>query len=142
MAIREHPPLGSLLMCDFNQGFRKPEMIKRRLVAVISPKIKDRPGLCTVVSLSLTPPDPALAFHCQIDIRPHLPPHLNSDGIWVKGDMVYAVGLHRLDFVRFDKNRDGTRNYYYHTLSTDNIRKIRHCLLHSIGLSTLTKHLT
>ncbi|MEQ9178418.1 MAG: type II toxin-antitoxin system PemK/MazF family toxin, partial [Nitratireductor sp.] len=34
-------------MCDFNTGFRVPEMVKRRPVVVISPKIKARPRLCT-----------------------------------------------------------------------------------------------
>lgn len=58
MAIREHPPLGTLLLCDFGSGFKPPEMVKRRLVVVISPRIKARPGLCTVVALSTTLPKP------------------------------------------------------------------------------------
>ena len=64
MAIREHPPTGSILMCDFNAGFREPEMVKRRPVVVISPKIRARPGLCTVVALSTTVPAPVMDYHC------------------------------------------------------------------------------
>jgi uncharacterized protein YifN (PemK superfamily) len=133
--------MGSLLLCNFDQGFRAPEMVKRRLVAVVSPRMKGRPGLCTVVSLSTTPPNPVLGFHCQIDIRPMLPLPLASDGIWVKGDMVYAVGLHRLDFLRTGKDRDGSRLYYFNTLSHENMTRIRHCLLHGLGMAALTRHL-
>lgn len=93
MPIKEHPFVGSILLCDFNSGFREPEMVKRRPVVVLSPKIAARPGLCTVVALSETEPHPRLPYHCQIDIRPKLPDGFNSDGVWVKGDMIYAVGF-------------------------------------------------
>ena len=85
MTIREHPPAGSILMCDFTSGFRPPEMVKVRPVVVISPKIAARPGLCTIVALSTTAPDPVMPYHCQIDIRPRLPDWMQSDGVWVKG---------------------------------------------------------
>src|SRR3546814_14006270 len=42
MPIREHPVTGTILTCDFNVGFTQPEMIKRRPVVVISPKIANR----------------------------------------------------------------------------------------------------
>lgn len=128
-------------MCDFNSGFREPEMVKHRLVAVISPKIEARPGLCTVVALSTTAPETPMPYHCQIDIRPKLPEHYESDGVWVKGDMVYAVGFHRLDFVRVAKDRMGKRIYYLTPLSDSSIKAIRQCVLRSMGLSALTKHL-
>jgi mRNA interferase MazF len=142
MPIREHPELGTVLMCDFNQGFCAPEMVKRRPVVVISPKISNRYGLCTIVCLSNTAPDPVMPYHCQIDIRPMLPaPRWQSDGVWVKGDMIYAVALHRLDFFRMNKDANGTRKYIFEPLSDYNIKKIRNCVLRSMGLSSLTKHL-
>jgi len=141
MAITEHPPTGSLLMCDFTQGFRPPEMIKHRLVVVLSPKIRGRPGLCTVVALSTTPPIPEMPYHCTIDIRPRLPAHFQSDGIWVKGDMIYAAGFHRLDFIRRGKDATGKRLYYNHLISREDMNRIRACVLSGIGLSNLTKHL-
>ena len=140
MAIREHPLVGAILMCDFNAGFREPEMVKRRAVVVLSPKIAARPGLCTVVALSTTPPKPVQAYHCQIDIDPPLPDPMSSRGIWVKGDMIYAVGFHRLDFIRTGTVR-GTRTYRYDPLSADLVKKIRECVLCGLGMSTLTKHL-
>lgn len=141
MAIREHPPPSSILMCDFSAGFRLPEMVKRRPVVVLSPKIRARPGLCTVVALSTSPPDPVMSYHCQVDFDPPLPDWMVSHGVWVKGDMVAAVGFHRLDFISFGKSKSGKRRYYYSTLSPQNLKKIRSCVLHGIGLSSLTKYL-
>ncbi|MBX9683919.1 MAG: type II toxin-antitoxin system PemK/MazF family toxin [Hyphomicrobium sp.] len=141
MPIKEHPPTGTILMCNFNSGFVEPEMVKRRPVVVLSPKIAARPGLCTVVALSTTEPRPALPYHCQIDILPELPAGFKSKGIWVKGDMINAVGLHRLDFIRTGSTANGKRTYHYQPLSDANIKRIRGCVLAAIGLSTLTKHL-
>ncbi len=141
MPIKEHPFIGSILLCDFDSGFREPEMVKKRPVVVLSPKIAARPGLCTVVALSDTEPQPRLPYHCQIDIRPQLPDGFNSDGVWVKGDMIYAVGFHRLDLIRLGKTESGKRMYYFEPLSNENIKKIRECVLKALGLSGLTKHL-
>jgi mRNA interferase MazF len=141
MAIKEHPRIGTVLMCDFNGGFRAPEMVKRRPVVVLSPKMSARPGLCTVVARSTTPLYPVQAFHCQIDIEPPLPAPLLSKGIWVKGDMLYAVGFHRLDFIRTGIAQ-GVRTYRYDPLSSEIIKKIRGCVLSGLGMSILTKHLS
>lgn len=140
MAIREHPLTGSILLCDF-RGFSEPEMVKRRPVVVLSPKIAARPGLCTVVALSSKAPVPVLGYHCQIDIKPPLPDDYVSTGVWVKGDMIYSVGFRRLDFIRIGKTNSGKRQYYYSTVSRDDIKRIRECVLKGLGLSVLTKHL-
>ncbi|MFH1159257.1 MAG: type II toxin-antitoxin system PemK/MazF family toxin [Pseudomonadota bacterium] len=118
MSISAHVEKGALLWCDFNSGFKEPEMIKRRLVVAISPKIKARPNLCTVVALSTTPPDPIMPYHAQIDIHPPLPKRLQSNGVWVKGDMVYAVGFHRLELIR-TRGKYGERAYYFNRLTSD-----------------------
>lgn len=141
MAIREHPRPGTVLLCDFNLGFKQPEMVKTRPVVVLSPKIAARPFLCTVVALSTNPPDHVMPYHRQIDIRPELPGRWRSDGVWVKGDMVNAVGFHRLDLFRLGKDREGKRTYLLTPLSEENLKTIRTCVLHGMGLSTLTKHL-
>ncbi len=116
-------------------------MVKRRCVVVLSPKIAARPGLCTVVALSGTEPDPVLPYHCQIDIRPKLPTRWSSDGVWVKGDMINSVGFHRLDLIVTGKSNSGKRQYYYHVLSNEQIKEIRCCVLRGIGLTALTTHL-
>lgn len=97
MAISDHPAIGSILLCDFNTGFKAPEMVKRRPVVVISPKIRSRAGLCTVVALSTKDPQPVMSYHCRLKIEPILPEPWNSESMWIKGDMVYAAGFHRLD---------------------------------------------
>ena len=94
--LTEHPPRGSIIRCDFSQGFSEPEMVKNRPVIVLTPRIKDRPGLCTVAALSGTPPEKVMPCHAQTDIMPVLPTPFESKGIWVKGDMVNAVSYIRL----------------------------------------------
>lgn len=141
MAITEHPHKGSVLLCDFDQGFQVPEMAKLRPVVVLSPNIKARPGLCTVVCLSTTPPDPIMDYHATLNIAPKLPLPYQSDGVWIKGDMIYSVGFHRLNFIRAGKQIDGKRLYYYHTLSEDQLTLVKSCVLRGMGLSRLTKHL-
>jgi len=141
MAIREHPKIGTILMCDYDTGFMPPEMVKRRPVVVISPKIAARPGLCTVVPLSTTAPNPVLQFHCQIDLPDQAPDWLDRNGVWVKADMMAAVALSRLDFIRLPKRRRGKREYCFSTVSDDNIKKIRASVLAGLGLAHLTKSL-
>lgn len=140
MPIKEHPVTGTVLLCDFEAGFKEPEMTKRRPVVVLSPKIAARPNLCTVVSLSTTPPAPILAYHCKIEV-PGLPAPWDGRETWVKGDMIYAVGFHRLDFFRLGKDARGKRQYLYKPLSNEAISEIRACVLKGLGLSLLTKHL-
>ena len=141
MPITEHPPLGTILICDFSAGFKVPEMVKRRPVVVISPKIAARAQLCTVVALSTTDPVPRMRFHFQLRVWPLLPKPWDNDFMWVKGDMVYSVGFHRLDLIRMGKRPDGKRNYVTRCLTDDQIREVRRCLLRSLALSDLTKHL-
>ncbi|WP_198669160.1 type II toxin-antitoxin system PemK/MazF family toxin [Elioraea thermophila] len=47
---------GTILLCDDDTGFRPPEMVKRRPVVVVSPRLPHRDGLATVVPLSTTAP--------------------------------------------------------------------------------------
>jgi mRNA interferase MazF len=141
MAINEHPLVGAVVLCDFNSGFRVPEMVKRRPAIVLSPKIFGRPGLCTVVALSTDPPDPVMPYHKQINLDPLLPAPWDSEGVWVKGDMINAVGFHRLDLVRLGKDRSGKRKYLLTPQCSENIKIVRKCVLTAIGLSVLTKHL-
>jgi len=140
MAIREHPKKGSILLCDFSEGFKRPEMIKKRPVIVLSPKIKARPNLCTVVSLSTTAPNPIMPYHAQIDIFPPLPEYYASNNLWIKGDMVNAVGFHRLHLIGTGRGSNNQRIYYYDSLSPQQMEVVIHCVLRAMGLSFLTKH--
>ncbi|MBM3547893.1 MAG: type II toxin-antitoxin system PemK/MazF family toxin [Alphaproteobacteria bacterium] len=139
MPIDFHPKIGSILLCDFNSGFKEPEMVKRRPVLVISPAISTRPKLCTVVSISTETPHKVLPFHHLLQVT--LPDHWHLGPNWIKGDMIYAVGFHRLDLIRKGKDEFGKRVYYMDTVSDDQLKEIRKCVLSSMGLSALTKHL-
>jgi mRNA interferase MazF len=141
MPIREHPSPGTILVCHFDGTFKEPEMVKTRCVIILSPKIVRRAALCTVVCLSETTPDPVQQYHAQIDIRPRLPSPWNSDNIWIKGDMIYSVGFHRLDLIRLGKDRAGNRIYRVDVISEVQMKTAKSCVLKGLGLSTLTKHM-
>ena len=141
MPIKEHPDKGSVVMCDFTNGFQNPEMDKKRPVIILSPKIISRYHLCTIVPLSTTPPNPIMSYHAQIDLLPTLPSHFDSTNLWIKGDMVNAVGFHRLDLIRCGKKLNGDRKYYYNILSKQQLKLVQTCVLRGMGLSTLTKFL-
>jgi uncharacterized protein YifN (PemK superfamily) len=49
MAVRYHPTCGSIVTVSFEPGFTPPEMVKRRLAVGLSPAMKARVGLCTVM---------------------------------------------------------------------------------------------
>ncbi|MFK7866741.1 MAG: type II toxin-antitoxin system PemK/MazF family toxin [Alphaproteobacteria bacterium] len=141
MSIPYHPERGSIVECDFTHGFVNPEMNKKRAVIVLTPKIKSRHNLCTVVALSTTKPEKIMPYHCQIDITPPLPDRYKSIGVWVKGDMVNTVGFHRLDLIRVKKDINGKRIYYTNCFNEETMRKIYTCVLHGMGLSRIIKSL-
>jgi len=141
MGIRQHPEIGTILLCDFAPGFKEPEMVKRRPVVVISPRISDRPGLCTIVCLSLTAPAPPMPYHFLLTKIPPLPRPWVSQNIWVKGDMVYAVSFERLNFLVWGEGPVGRRTEAVGTVGHENLKEIRKCVLRGLGLSVLTKHL-
>lgn len=143
MALTYHPVQGSLVMVNFEPGFVAPEMVKRRLAVVLSPAIQNRVGLCTVVPLSTTPPKAGkeMPYHCEIDVSFQMPPEWGNVTRWLKGDMVCAVGWHRVDLLRLPKDRNGKRVYQTTPLPPKDFQKVRHCVLHGLGMSTLTIHL-
>jgi uncharacterized protein YifN (PemK superfamily) len=140
MSIEFHPPRGSIVTVDYGKGFKNPEMDKTRLAVVLSPEIKARVKLVTVVPLSLTEPETILPFHKQIEIPFELPKWGNQPR-WIKGDMVNAVGFHRVSLLRFDKDQQGKRVYQTAVLDDELFKIVKRCVLHGMGLSTLTKYL-
>jgi uncharacterized protein YifN (PemK superfamily) len=142
MPIQEHPPMGTVVLCDFSGGFREPEMVKRRPVIVLSPRIRARAPVCTVVALSRTVPAPIMSYHARIDLRPALPLPWQSDDIWVKGDMINTVGFHRLDLFRLGKDVEGARKYLLDPLEEAIMAEVHGCVLAGLGLNRLTRHLT
>lgn len=82
-----------------------------------------------------------MPYHKQIEIPFEMPIEWGSAARWIKGDMVNAVGFHRLDLLRLGKDKQGKRIYQMNPLPDALLKVVRICVLHGMGLSTLTKHL-
>ena len=137
MAITIHPRIGAVLVCDYDTGFRVPEMVKRRPVIVVSPRLRDREGLCTVVPLSTTEAVKQHPFHCRLRFDPRLPHPYDHEWMWVKADMIATVGFHRLAPLRKPKDQYGKRQYDNRIVDPPILAEIRKCVLHALGFSSL-----
>ena len=137
MAILFHPDPGTVLVCDF-AGYREPEMVKRRPVVVISPRFRQRDGLCTVVPLSTTKPRTVCEYHCELVFDPVMPKPYSEPQMWVKADMVCAVSFDRLTLPYIGKDPQGTRVYDIRHISEDDLRRVQVCVLNGMGLARLT----
>ena len=140
MAIYFHPEPGTIVICDFT-GFKSPEMVKRRPAVAISPRLRQRGGLCTIVPLSTTPPLKIAPFHFKLHINPVLPHPFSSLFHWVKADMLYTVSFERLFLPHNGKDESGKRIYIERVIDEADLVKIRQCILHGLGMTALTDYL-
>jgi len=145
VAITFHPRPGQILLCDFSQGFQEPEMVKsNRPVVILTPPIAGRAHLVTVLALSAKAPTRVMPYHYQIPVSsmPQLGRFQNDD-TWVKGDMIYTVGFHRLDMIKLGKRnpQTGKRIYFNQRLGREQMKAIHSCALHGLNLGKLSKHL-
>ena len=133
MTVSIHPQPGTIVIVDLNQGFRKPEMVKKRPAIIISALIPKRPTLCTIVPLSTTPPNPPMDHHCELHLDPPLPHPYVSPTMWVKADMVLTVAFHRLrlPFAGWDQ---GQRAYDIRVISEDELQRVKDCVRSALGL--------
>ncbi|HAT1681573.1 TPA: type II toxin-antitoxin system PemK/MazF family toxin [Klebsiella oxytoca] len=137
MAITFHPRVGQILLCDFCPGFKEPEMIKAaRPVIVLSGHLPGRGQLITVVACSTKEPEIIRPYHYMIPSGSMPPiPRFREKDTWVKGDMVYTVGFHRLNLIQTGKDHQGKRLYFSQCLGKEQINEIRRCVLHGLGMS-------
>ena len=144
MPITIHPNPGQILLCDFSQGFKEPEMVKnKRPVVILAGKIAGRGNLVTVVPLSTVKPRQLQPYHYKIP-KQSMPMlgRFQEDDSWLKGDMVYTVGFHRLDLILLGRRGPhGKREYFKNRLDREQMQKIYQCVLHSLNLSHLGIHL-
>jgi len=70
-------------------------------------------------------------------------PHFQQYDTWVKGDMIYAVGFHRLDLIQLRQKdpRTGKRIYFKQKLGRSQMRQVYSCVLAGLNLEQLAKHL-
>ena len=144
MAITFHPQPGQILLCDFSQGFKEPEMVKsKRPVVVLTGAIKGRSNLVTIVPLSTVPPKEVMPYHYKI-LKNSLPMarSFQESDSWVKGDMLYTVAFHRLELIQLGtKDANGKRMYFKNRLGNDQMKKIYGCVLEGLNLTALIKYL-
>ena len=124
-------------MCDFSHGFRVPEIVKERPVIVF--KSSSRSKLVTVIPLSTVEPNPHENYHLLIP-KKELPniAYFNHKDSWLKGDMVYTVGWHRLSMIQIGRH-NGKRQYYNTRISLSLMTDMEKCVLNGIGLNRLVK---
>ena len=82
-----------------------------------------------------------MQYHCQIDPILTIPAPWGNQPRWVKGDMIYAAGFHRLDLLSLGKGEDGKRIYQTETISAEELHRVQSSLLAGLSLGQLTKHL-
>lgn len=133
MTVVSHPVPGTIVRVDLSQGFKPPEMVKRRPVIVLSPPIAGRQQLCTVVPLSTTAPRRVMPHHLEIEFDPPLPHPYASPTAWVKGDIVLTVAFHRLRLL-FDGKADGQRTYDVRVLDPAVFAQVQRCVRAGLGL--------
>ncbi|ROU02945.1 type II toxin-antitoxin system PemK/MazF family toxin [Histidinibacterium lentulum] len=133
MTVVLHPSPGTIVRVDLSQGFRKPEMVKRRPAVVLSPLLPDRPQLCTIVPMSTTPPKKVQAHHLKLTFHPPLPYPYDAPEAWVKGDIVLTVAFHRLRLL-FSGWDQGQRVYDVRFLDDATLEKVRDCVRAGLGL--------
>ena len=137
MALRFHPKPGTILLCDY-RGFIVPEMVKLRPAVIISPRLRHRDRLCTVVPLSGMEPDPREDYHHLLNFDRPLPKPWASPHYWVKADMLATVSFDRLHLIGIGRDQEGKRKYLNMRVGSEDLRAIRACVLVALGLSDLT----
>ena len=132
MPITFFPGPGTVLICDFDSGFKPPEMVKCRPVVVISPRRRTS-KLCTVVPLSTTRPDPIEPHHHRLDPK-SLPGDLGKTETWAKCDMVITISISRLDRVKVGKDQSGKRLYTAGSVIPPDLEAIRRAVMAGLGI--------
>jgi uncharacterized protein YifN (PemK superfamily) len=145
MAIQYHPKKGQMLLCDFSQGFKDPEMTKKnRPVIVLCNSVNGRSNLVTIVACSTVEPNVVQPYHMVLP--PKALPMLGrfqENRTWVKGDMVYTVGFHRLNLIQLNSRHPttGKRQNYLNSLGRETMNQVHGCVLQGMNLGHLAAHL-
>ncbi|WP_082445900.1 type II toxin-antitoxin system PemK/MazF family toxin [Sphingomonas sp. Leaf20] len=132
MPLPYHPRPGTIVICDYTTGFRAPEMIKRRLAVTISPKLKRRDALVTIVPLSMSVPAPVEAWH--VEVPNDIPDPWGPGPRWAKCDMVATVGYARLNLPHSKHHVTGVRQYHQIELDKAQVEQLRRAVSAAIGI--------
>lgn len=142
MPLSYYPNPGEIVLCDYKTGFIAPEMVKPRPVVIVSPRLRRRAQLVSVIPLSTTPPNPAELHHYELTLAVPLPAPFDNPTMWAKCDMLATVCLDRLDRFRDGRHPGGgARRFRTGRVSPADLIAIRKAMLHGLGLGSLTLHL-
>ncbi len=139
MALRFQPQFGQVLICDFPKEFAPPEMIKRRPVVCISPKLRNRFGIATVVPLSTTAPAHKSDFNVEVALEHPISPAYPELTCWAKCDMLYTFSWSRLNAPKTGWC-EGTRQYNFLILPPGTMCEIMTGVLAGMGISGAVRH--
>lgn len=128
MPLKYSPKEASVLICDFD-GFKEPEMIKKRPVVVLR-KHKHNGQLVTVVPLSTTEPEKLAAYHVELPC--YLPG--DKDICWAKCDMVYTVSIARLDLCMTRDRATGRRIYQAFPMAQEHFAAVQAAVRAGLGI--------
>ena len=134
MSLLYHPQVGTIVRVDLQEGFRIPEMRKRRPCVILSPALPGRDQLCTIVPLSTTQSRSMANYNCEVRLDPVLPFPYQSAVMWAKADMVLTVAFHRLKLLQAQRGPDGDRQYDIRVLDEAKMAEIRECVRRALGL--------
>ena len=133
MTVARHPAPGTIVRVDLSEGFRSPEIGKRRPAIVLSPPLQGRDFMCAIVPLSTTKPRLLCEHHMILNFDPPLPDPYSSPTMWLKGDIVLTVAFHRLRLL-FSGWNSGQRVYDVRVVDSQTLEKVRNCVRRGLGL--------
>ena len=136
MAIKYHPNRGDILICDFS-GTIPPEINKRRPVIVLTPRLREKDRLLTVVPISTTAPKAPQRWHTKVALN--LPHPYNSPIAWVKGDLLMTVSFERLFMFSNGKDESGKRLYQSFSLTDEEMERVWECVFYGLGRADVLK---
>ena|SRR6218665_159468 len=134
MPLMYYPRPGEIFICDYPKDMRVPEMVKTRPVVVISPRLRGRGNLITIVPLSATKPQTIMPYHYELSLAHPLPSPWDANPCWAICDHPMAVGFDRINLIRLGKDQYGKRKYYQHLIRAEDLGAIRDCVTKSFGL--------
>lgn len=136
MPLSYHPVAGEILICHFGDNVLLPEMRKSRPVIVVSPRLRNRGRLATVVPLSTTAPKSVECYHCIIELEKPLPAPFDATSMWAKCDMAAAVSLDRLDRFKEPRSRyGGPRSWRTGQVDEEQLAEIRSAIAAGLGIA-------
>jgi uncharacterized protein YifN (PemK superfamily) len=133
MALKFIPYQGQILICNYEVKALGAEMVKARPSIVISPRLRTRHGLSTIVPLSTTPPDKQEAWHHFLKLDRPLPKPFSSPEMWVKCDMIATVSFERLSPISAGRDQYGKRKYAFEIVNKDDFLHIQKCIKAALG---------